>query len=213
MAESSPGPAPSPARFILLPALLTLGVTLARVVGELAHGPAWLFRREPVGWCLVSIDWLPLIFGPYFALRLRRAGSEPTHFIEARILFAVGLVVAAVGSPKVFAPNLRTQLVGNLLLALGAGLTFLQWRDFWFALVGYAYAARIPEAAVTFLALQGRWGTHYDLVPATYQGPQSLWGKFAMMGLLPDLVTWVAGTVLLGCLAGAVFMKEKGPRF
>jgi hypothetical protein len=58
-------------QLILVPSLITLAVTILRLAGERQGWPAILFSREAGGGgALVGITWLPLIFGPYFALRL-----------------------------------------------------------------------------------------------------------------------------------------------
>jgi hypothetical protein len=52
--------------------LITLGVTLLRFVLELSGAPDWLASAKGGGGkALLGIAWLPLVFGPYFALRLR----------------------------------------------------------------------------------------------------------------------------------------------
>ena len=62
-------------RLILAPAMITLAVTLLRLVGELNHWSPALFNREAGGGgALIGIVWLVPIFGVYFALRLLRAG-------------------------------------------------------------------------------------------------------------------------------------------
>ncbi len=56
------------------PALITLVVTLARLGLELAQAPKWLASREAGGpLAVLGIAWLPLVFGPWFALRIGRA--------------------------------------------------------------------------------------------------------------------------------------------
>lgn len=57
---------------ILPPALITLAVTLLRLASELGGAPAWLASNEAGGpGALLGITWLPLFFGPWFALKLR----------------------------------------------------------------------------------------------------------------------------------------------
>ena len=73
--RNAPGP-DGPTRRLALargPALITLGVTLLRLLLEFAGAPGWLASRSPGGaGALVGITWLPLAFGPWFALRIWR---------------------------------------------------------------------------------------------------------------------------------------------
>src|SRR5438093_5515636 len=69
---------PSLGGLILVPSLITLVVTLLRVIGELSRWSPSLFNREAGGpGALVGIVWLIPVFGIYFALRLARAGEGP----------------------------------------------------------------------------------------------------------------------------------------
>jgi len=64
-------------RLILAPALITLGITLLRLVGELNRWSPALFNREAGGGgALIGIVWLVPILGVYFALRLSKAALE-----------------------------------------------------------------------------------------------------------------------------------------
>ena len=64
-------------------------------------------------------------------------------------------------------------------------------------------AARVPVAAVMYFAMRGQWGTHYDwanpLFP--YAG---FWAKWVWLGLIPQLTLWIAFTIVIGMLFGAV---------
>jgi hypothetical protein len=71
---------PSITKLVLAPALITLGVTLLRVMGELLHWSRRLFNPAPGGGgAVVGIVWLIPFFGVYFALRLARSGEVPEH--------------------------------------------------------------------------------------------------------------------------------------
>jgi hypothetical protein len=63
---------------ITIPALINLGLTILRLAGELRHWPAPFFTTEGGGAAIIGIAWLPIIFGPYFALRLARTGDGPS---------------------------------------------------------------------------------------------------------------------------------------
>jgi hypothetical protein len=61
-------------KLILVPALITLGITLLRLCAELMQLPSWLASRDAGGMgALIGISWLPPIFGVYFALKLAGA--------------------------------------------------------------------------------------------------------------------------------------------
>ena len=58
-------------RMVLGPALITLAVTLLRLVGELQGWSPRLFSREAGGGgALVGISWLVPVFGAWFGCKL-----------------------------------------------------------------------------------------------------------------------------------------------
>src|SRR3989442_13627778 len=64
------------ARLIFIPSVITLAVTLLRLIGELQHWPKALFNPEAGGGgSIIGITWLALIFGVYFALKLAGTGE------------------------------------------------------------------------------------------------------------------------------------------
>src|SRR5512134_1525146 len=63
-------------RLILVPALVTLAVTVLRLAGELTNGsPTFFSRAVGGGAAVVGIIWLVPVFGILFARRLAREGS------------------------------------------------------------------------------------------------------------------------------------------
>jgi hypothetical protein len=61
---------------MLVPALITLAITLMRLAGELQHLSPRFFSPAPGGGgAIVGISWLPVLFGPYFAVKLARSGQ------------------------------------------------------------------------------------------------------------------------------------------
>ena len=71
-------------RLILVPALVTLAVTLVRLTGELLRWSPALFSREAGGGgALVGIVWLIPVFGILFGLRLAQAGQAPASVGKA----------------------------------------------------------------------------------------------------------------------------------
>ncbi|HSF19719.1 MAG TPA: hypothetical protein VLK65_29630 [Vicinamibacteria bacterium] len=78
-------------KLILVPAIITLAVTLLRLVGEFMNLPAWLASRAPGGnGALIGITWLAPIFGVYFAYKL--AGfAGPLWKNLVKTMFCYGL--------------------------------------------------------------------------------------------------------------------------
>jgi hypothetical protein len=64
-------------RLVLISGLITLGVTVLRLVGELQHWPKVWFHPEPGGgFAPIGIVCLPIVFGIYFALKPAGAGRD-----------------------------------------------------------------------------------------------------------------------------------------
>ena len=69
-------------QLIFVPSLITLAVTLLRLVGELQNWPSVLFSREAGGGlAIIGITWLALVFGVYFALK--RTISRPLPLLSS----------------------------------------------------------------------------------------------------------------------------------
>src|SRR5262249_20269360 len=85
-------------RLILWPSIITLAITVLRLVGELQHWSPRFFNPEPGGGgALVGISWLPLIFGIYFALKLVGASEGPASASKAILVPVLGIVLVVVG--------------------------------------------------------------------------------------------------------------------
>ncbi len=82
---------PEYGKLILIPALITLGITLLRLAGELMDLPLWLANKNPGGMgALIGISWLPPIFGIYFALKLRGApGKLWSNLLKTLVLYGL----------------------------------------------------------------------------------------------------------------------------
>jgi hypothetical protein len=196
-------------KLILVPAVITLAVTLLRLVGELSGWSSRLFSRQAGGGgALVGIAWLVPIFGVWFGWKLARAGSGP-----GRIGRALGLTLAAL----VLLPVLgflasRAGIEGNSVTTLvifvvgsiaALWIALRAWPALGRVLLGYGLAARIPVALVMLVAILGSWGTHYDAAPPGFPefGPLAKW---FLIGLLPQLTIWIWYTVVFGGLFGLV---------
>jgi hypothetical protein len=205
-AQSSEAPV---ARLVLMPAVITLAVTLLRLAGELLHGPRWLFSPAAGGgFALVGIAWLAPVFGIYFALRLARAGRAPKSATIAWQCAALGILfvlVVALGAGRIpiANPYLKAALLLWLPVAAGAALQLFAWPELGRTLLAYALTARAPVALLMLFALMGNWGTHYDAIPEGF--PESgLLFKYVWLGFLPQMVFWVGFTILTGSLFGSI---------
>ena len=198
---------PSLGRLILVPALITLAVTLIRLVGELSRWSPSLFNRAPGGpGALVGIVWLVPVFGIYFALRLARAGERPTGVGRTLAWAALAFifnVAVLIGCVKLF-PSPVVQLgIFTLGSWVGVALARPGWPSLWRVLLAYGLAARIPVLIVMFLAIFSGWDTHYAK-PRPDFPPMGRWGLFFWTALLPQMSFWIWLTVVGGLIFGAL---------
>lgn len=195
-------------RLILIPGLITLGVTFLRLGGELAHLRKAFFGSEPGGQlAIVGITWLAPIFGIYFAVKLARQGAGPPSLGRAIGIAAMGCAVIlasnAIGGRIIVAYGFKTFLIFFWVAWSLAGLLqFIGWPRLFTVLVAYGYAARIPVALIMLLAFSGHWGTHYDSVPDDWKS-NGLWPDFIWLGFFPQLTFWVGYTITAGALFGS----------
>lgn len=197
-------------QLILIPSVITLAVTLLRLIGEFQHWPGVLFSRSAGGGgAIIGISWLAFVFGAYFAVKLAGAGEGPAS--AGRVIgFALLGMVLVIGGTVFLGPadatNIRfpgKEIVGLVLMLGGVALPFLSWSTLAKALLAYAYAARIPVLIVMYFSIKGNWDTHYSLGPPGVEFP-SFWSKFIQIALLPQMFMWVAFTITAGSLAGGI---------
>src|SRR5262247_256109 len=83
---------------VLVPALITLLVTVLRVVGELQNwGPTLVGSKRGGGeGGLIAITWLMFVFGAWFGFRLQRGGAGVERRGRALLLSlaAIGVLMA-----------------------------------------------------------------------------------------------------------------------
>jgi hypothetical protein len=195
----------------MIPAVITLGITILRLVGELEHWPKLLFNPAAGGrLAIVGISWLPIIFGPYFALKLAGAGDRPSSVGKAIGLAFAGLVLIVLGGVVAGVtasqhPNLM--LLGFLIMLVAAFIPGIGWHSLGNTLLAYAFAARIPVLIVMYLALAGNggqgWGTHYDAVDPRL-AHASLAKKFVYEAFMPQMTLWIGWTVVVGSIFGVI---------
>jgi hypothetical protein len=197
----------SPGRLVLLPAVITLAVTLLRLFGELQGWSPRLFSREPGGGgALVGISWLVPIFGAWFGWTIARSGAAPVRlgrslgltFLAFLVMPLLGVAAHVAGLPEVSLGTFALYVVGAVA---GALLGWRAWPALGRTLLAYAIAARVPVAIVMLFAILGSWGTHYDAPPPGLpaMGPIARW---LLIGLLPQMTIWIWFTVVVGGLFG-----------
>lgn len=201
-------------KLILFPALITLAVTILRLVGELQHWSPRLFSREAGGaGALVGIVWLVPVFGVYFAWKLAKAGPAPgagrvVGFSALALGFAALTIMVTI---KTIA-NQRAQF-GMFLVAsvIAAGIAYRGWPSLGKTLLAYGLAARVPVALVMLVAILGNWGTHYDVAPPDFPEMSPL-NKWLMIGLVPQMLMWIPFTICVGMLFGGLALLAVGRR-
>jgi hypothetical protein len=197
-------------RLILVPAIITLAVTLLRLVGELQEWSSTLFNREAGGgMAMVGIVWLVPIFGIYFALRLSREGAGPGKLLRAFGLVLLALVLtpaagAVAGAVGLDPLGTATLLVFAVVSLVALAVAFRAWPELGRVLVAYGLAARIPVAIVMLIAIFGDWGTHYDVPPTPDFPEMAPLVKWFWIGLVPQMTVWIAFTVIVGMLFGLI---------
>ncbi len=189
---------------LVWPALITLALTVLRLVGELRGWSPDYFSRLPGGGLSpLGITWLAPLMGIYFGWRLARAGVPAPHPI---VVAGVPVLAAATGVLVALLAGrlLKTGWTTNLALwgvasVLVAAVVFACWPALGKLLLAYAYAARIPVMVVMALAIWRHWGTHYDAPPPGYPS-MSMLRRWLWTGLLPQGTMWVAWTLLTGMI-------------
>lgn len=201
-------------RLILVPALVTLGVTIMRLAGELMNGSPSLFSRAVGGGgAAVGIIWLMPVFAVHFARRIAREDAR-APIGRATAFAAVGLLVFLVLAAAGFQRPVASASQFLLIIAgasLGIAVARPGWPRLWLALVGYGLAARIPVIIVILLGILNQWNTHYDSPPPGLPDMSPL-ARWIAIGVIPQLTLWMALTVLLGTLIGAVSLALFPPR-
>jgi hypothetical protein len=198
-------------RLVLVPAIITLGVTLLRLVGELNGWSRTLFNPDAGGGgAIVGIAWLVPIFGIYFAWKLHHSGSlsgsfRPLGFgaLGLAAFFGIafgGSMLLGLDPNQVSLASLMVSIVAALV---ALGIAYAGAPALGKALVVYGLAARLPVILVMLVAILGNWGTHYDVVPPGFPEMGAL-SKWFLIGVVPQLTIWMGFTVVLGAFFGGL---------
>lgn len=194
-------------RLVLVPAAITLAVTVLRVTGELLRWSPSLFNREAGGGgALVGIVWLIPLFGIYFALKLAAAGLGPASVRRtlgwAGLAFVINTALGF-GSFAVVKSPVAQLGIFTVTSWLAIFIAMPGWPALWRVLLAYGFAARIPVLVIMFMAIFGGWDSHYAKPRPDFpaMGP---WGLFFWTALLPQFSVWIYLTVVGGLLFGAL---------
>lgn len=201
-------------RLILVPSIISLLVTLLRLIGELKHWSEDWFSTDTMGivpsrmtW-LIGITWLIVPFSAYFAWKLTKAGRAPESVGRAFLVCALGLMIVIIGLfylrpfiPLGF-PSILLYIWAVMVVA--AILQWFAWRALFKVNLAYGLAARIPVVMVMILAMRGNWGTHYDFTGMPEEFQMQLIPRILWLAVFPQLVFWVGFTILLGTLSGLI---------
>lgn len=215
---------------VLVPALLTLVVTIVRLVGERGGWSPTLFNsngpsddpNQRQG--LFGITLLIPLFGFWFGFKLRRDTGGPGNLMGSVLQYVIAIGVLAGGffAAKTlgwFAMPTKEQpgapvgmgVVGGLMAVVFL-IVLTAWPRLSSTLLVYALLARLPVVAITFLAVANDWGTHYEKLPPFFQVPEGM-DKATFLSM-PQLVFWPVVTMLVGglcgCLGAALAGKKKG---
>jgi hypothetical protein len=183
---------------------MSIGVTALRLLGELLHWPKPLVNSDVCGKAILGVVWLVPIFGIYFAVRLNQAGDAPQRFAQPLLLAISALALKLAGTFLIESHGMTyaARLSINFIVTLiGIILCAMAWPTLAKALLVYGYLSRIPVAIVQYLAMRGRWGTHYDALDPEFP-PIRFWPTFLRVSFVPNILFMEAYTVIVGALVG-----------
>lgn len=213
--------APSILKMVLIPAIITLAVTILRLVGELQGWNPEMFSVDPPGtdskpgW--VGISYLVPIFGCWFGLRLRQKTGQPANIGKAALTFVIGAAIMIGGFllcmslelislPNKENPGQPTGLMYSLsLVGISALVMIAAWPRLAMTLIAYALLARIPIVIITYIAIDKGWNTHHVKLP---EGTVLLdeAERFTYLAM-PQMTFWIVFTMLIGGLLGCLGAK------
>jgi hypothetical protein len=208
---------PSLGALILWPSILTLVVSVMRVIVE---SQTDLIGSAPGGGgAVLGITWLVFVFGAWFGVRLARGGSAPR--LRPAWIWALCAFVAIAGAVAwTFADidrgdrsdaafeQLRAQVLLLAAVACGASvLSFVVWPRLALACLLYAIPARLTVVGLTAIAKASAWDTHYTkLGPAAIERGLE---ETVTAAAVAQLGFWVPFTVVGGVLAGSLFGRRR----
>lgn len=206
---------------VLVPAVISLVVTVLRLVGELQGWHDSLFSNvapggeSKPGW--VGIAWLVPIFGFWFGRKLKLSTGGSASIGKAALWFLIGAAVLIGGMfacvalelmvmPSEDAPGEPTGLAYALgLVVVSAIIMIAAWPRLAATLLLYGILARIPVIVITWLAIDNGWDSHHTKLPVgTVLAEES--ARFTFLAM-PQMTFWIVFTMLVGGLFGCLGAK------
>ena len=214
MAETTSEQRVSIARLILIPAVICLGVTILRLVGELQNwSEFWFSRAAGGGGSPIGVSWLTLIFAAYFGYKLAKAGETPKSYGRVILSAVVGILILLGAAFLAGQPPIATWKMAVLfaLTIVAIAVQYPAWPKLFKTLLAFGYAVRIPVAILMYFAIRGQWKTHYDVLPPNFTDT-GFWSTYMQIGFLPQMILWIAFTVVIGGLFAGVAAAIAGRR-
>jgi hypothetical protein len=219
-----PKASPSIPSLVLVPAVLTLIVSILRLVGQINGWNPTVFGQPEAGGggALLGISWLIFVFGLWFGIRLQRGGAGPRSPARAFgiSLFAIAVVFGGMALlqnmelmwfPDEEHPGEPRGLQWMLgLMGVGCLIAFVAWGRAALVLLVYGLLARIPVVVITWLAMGKDWNTHYTKIPTFFTNVADA-DRLSFL-LMPQVLFWPGLTILFGTAMaslGALLFKQK----
>ncbi|MHC5066866.1 MAG: hypothetical protein ACYTG5_23165 [Planctomycetota bacterium] len=201
---------------ILWPSIITLMVSLLRLYLQVQGS---MSSQSGGGLALLGITWLVFLFGSWFGWCLFKQASQPSLrrgalwallpmiALVCAVMLGFGNIDQADQSDAAYASLRATVVVIVIVAVLAAGFCFVIWPRLAFAMLLYAIPARLTVLAITYLAKQQDWDTHY-----TKFGPAGIerdLGETMYAASVAQMGFWVCFTVVGGVLAGTITTPGK----
>lgn len=203
-------PRPSPFRLLLWPILITLAVSVARL---LLQWQEVIPARSGGAFHPLGITWLALAVGAWLGWRLVRAGAVLPR--RAMVIATVALLILVAGmgilmsgiDPKATGEAAEQMMrdTGPKILAVAGAATvvaFVAWTRLAALLLLYGLVARLTVLAITWFAKFQGWNTHY-----TKFGPSGIEYDMARTmesAAFAQLGFWVPFTIVTGGFCGTL---------
>lgn len=205
----------SPFRLVLWPTVVTLAISLARLLGQVQ---GWIPPTSGGALHPLGITWCIFVFGGWFGFRLARSGSSPTlarpwalALLALAAAAGVGFwqfrALAEAGSETDFAALRGAVAMIAAVTGAGALLMFAVWPRLAFTLLLYALPARLTIVAITWLAKRCEWNTHYTKFGRA--GLERDMPETMLAASVAQLGFWVPFTILGGMLVGGIFGRRR----
>lgn len=200
---------------VLVPAILTLLVSVARLVGELMDWPDILVSRDGG---LLGVTWLVPIFGFWFGMRACALGSRPNAAAAFAIALlgigvAIGGVFAFLAMDLMFLPTDDNpgEFRGGVFFAIavfaGTLVSLMGWLRAGLLLALYAVLARVPVIVITWIVYQAGWqGTHFLAAPPgrPADAPPVTADVLFYSNATAQLVVWIPFTIMIGMVFASI---------